>query len=215
MAKDPFNPIYNRDNLRARAAALSGDSWIATYSPIEPHKLHAMGYISYAWNACEQELLKMFGLVFAIPEQTAWTICHDMGDVSIANRIKAHAKLNLLKQVDLLEAIMAALDHYQICRVNRNSLMHAYGVPDDTWSVSLVKQNNKAEKSYTQLRNDLWSIRRVGRETKNLRRFMILLNCALLQLRMGKHPPSLRIPSAPRSIALPAQKIPIKRQPQR
>ena len=71
---------------------LSDDEWIKSHSPIEAEKLHALGLITFMWNACEYKLFELFHLTFGITPQLAWLLVHDLGSVSISDRIKAFWK---------------------------------------------------------------------------------------------------------------------------
>ncbi len=49
--------------------SLADDAWIEKFSPIEAKKLHALGVITFMWNACEYKLFELFHLTFGITPQ--------------------------------------------------------------------------------------------------------------------------------------------------
>jgi hypothetical protein len=100
---------------------LSKDEWLVKRSPIHPAKLHALGVITFAWNTCELHLLFLFCTIFKIDTMKGRIIAHDLGDIAISDRIREMLVLYERYESDIIEN---ALDVYDICRQNRNSLTH-------------------------------------------------------------------------------------------
>ena len=106
---------------------LSDDEWIKSHSPIEAEKLHALGLITFMWNACEYKLFELFHLTFGITPQLAWLLVHDLGSVSISDPIKAFLENAFPEPRTIqneIELIQNALEAFDRCRQNRNQFTH-------------------------------------------------------------------------------------------
>ena len=58
---------------------LNSDQWVATNSPIDAQRLHALGVVIVYWNNCEKELFVLLGEVLGLPLKELWVIAHDLG----------------------------------------------------------------------------------------------------------------------------------------
>ena len=100
------------------------DIWISSKSSETDAKtLHALGSISLIWNACEYGLLALFCAATNTGARLAWIIIHDLGDVSISNKIRDALILSKNSE-DKKGAILYALELYDVNRLNRNQLTH-------------------------------------------------------------------------------------------
>jgi hypothetical protein len=66
---------------------LDSDPWIVGHVPIAAEKLHALGVITWTWNACEFTLHLLFCEVSGLDWKRAWAIVHDMGDIGKSEAI--------------------------------------------------------------------------------------------------------------------------------
>src|ERR1700677_4623263 len=103
--------------------ALSDDPWIARHSIIDPERLHALGIITLQWNHCERNLWLIFSVVFSLNRRVAWIIGHDIGDISLCEKIREMIKA-VKPDPDVAAVLEAYLKTYDACRVNRNTLTH-------------------------------------------------------------------------------------------
>lgn len=100
------------------------DLWISSKSDkTVAETLHALGVVSLIWNACEYGLLPIFCAVTNIDTRLAWIIIHDLGDVATSNNIR-DALATSKHSVSEKEAILYAIDLYDMNRINRNQLTH-------------------------------------------------------------------------------------------
>jgi hypothetical protein len=105
---------------------LSDDPWIAQNSYIDPERLHALGVITLWWNHCERNLFFLFCRVFNLRLRVGWIIAHDLGDISVSNKMREMMKLHP-PESDVADLLKCCLDVYDICRQNRNTLTHFTG----------------------------------------------------------------------------------------
>lgn len=164
------------------------DEWIKNHSIIDPHRLHALGVVQLWWTQCERHLLLIFCIVFNIPGRTGWIIGHDIGDVSLSNKIAEMLPYTKLAD-DSIGSIINYISVYDRCRQNRNMLSHfvpSVKVGDDLTSAIFVRRKGiKGEK--IELPSDLSDLRRVAEEILTLARFSWTLYRALDERRMGRN----------------------------
>src|SRR4051812_24749014 len=98
--------------------SLSDDPWIQSNSPLSPDKLHAIGVIAFRWNQCEYALLTLFADVVGLPGRDVWALAHDLGDISICERIRTLTDFRAYNEWGK-ELISNYLEFYDKCRQNR------------------------------------------------------------------------------------------------
>jgi hypothetical protein len=152
--------------------ALADDEWVQKFSPIESEKLHALGLITFMWNACEYKLFEMFHLVYGITPEFAWVLVHDLGDISISNRITAFLEKIVPnpKAVERQsEVIQNALKAYDICRQNRNQFTH-FSLEHDlkAMKVHMLRQQKGPHLERIPFPTDISDMRRVAQEIVGL-----------------------------------------------
>jgi hypothetical protein len=149
--------------------ALSDDPWIAENSTIDPERLHALGMITLWWNHCERNLFHIFHVVFNLRPKVAWVIAHDIGDMSLCEKIKEMLKIKSPDD-DVAEVLTYYLKAYDACRINRNTLTHFTGsisraAPDDLSKITFVRMKGPSGQQ-NPLPSSLEDIRRVAHETR-------------------------------------------------
>jgi len=152
--------------------ALSDDPWIKTHSIIDPERVHALGVITLQWNHCERNLWLIFSVVFSLPRRVAWIIGHDIGDISLCEKIKEMLKVTH-PAPEIAEVIDAYLKAYDACRINRNTLTHFTGSIDATnpdMSNAVFLRRKGISGKPNPLPSTLQDIRRVAEE---IHRFMV------------------------------------------
>ena len=108
---------------------LSDDEWIASNSPIDPDKLHALGVANFHWNIVDQLLQTILGNLEGAPggfrslpskrlKKIQKMTSHD---VITAIRDGLGSKYNTDLSNDYINRVLDAAD---VCRKNRNSLVH-------------------------------------------------------------------------------------------
>lgn len=179
---------------------MENDPWIEAHSPIDPAKLHALGYVNLVWNGAEYWLSALLSSVAGLRERHTHIFTFDMGDTSIITRIKAFAaerSFDRPMQVSLEHGLAA----YDICRINRNHLNH-YALASNRkgdWELRLHRVARKPVRELVPLPDDLEDIRRVGEEIYSVRSFIERLTLAA-----DNHPNALA-PPLPESLALPKE----------
>jgi hypothetical protein len=158
---------------------LDRDRWILAHSPIEAKKLHAIGYISLRWNTCELWLRVLLACVIGEDFAKIWTENHDSRTSDIAKKIR-NVVSKSRNSAAVKEAMIYALDLYDINRLNRNQFTHF--VVSGTKN-GLELRNNK-NSSWDQIfklpaiRAELADIRRVAEEIDTMSCHLAgLFNC--------------------------------------
>lgn len=159
------------------------DPWMIANSKIGPtsdlgyKRLHALGVIALRWNRAEQWLFTIFCDVSGYDEAEAWALVFDLGDVSISERIKSLLKIRgFTTEAPLIEN---ALQVYDVCRRNRNSVMHAWtrGLTDDG-HVGFARKSKAADSQDAEpFPSSLDDLRRVAEEIEHLNTRLWLLSC--------------------------------------
>src|SRR5450631_87221 len=178
---------------------LSDDPWIAEHSIIDPERLHALGMITLFWNHCERMLFFIFCFVFKFGPRLGWIIAHDLGDISISERIKELLKARPIDP-DEQALILTALDVYDICRQNRNLLTHftvnkgSKGEADSDFVFVRTKGPSPISKAFPSTLED---VRAVAVNTKTLSIYLHKIQKALHEREMGEDVPLPPIVAAP------------------
>lgn len=147
------------------------DPWILEHSPIAPSKLHALGAITLFWNQCEMGLFLIFAGATKIDSNVSFALTHEMGDVTVCNRIR-----EILELTDHSDGVKNMVIHvlkvYDINRQNRNQLTHFMPGPGDSGMMQFWRQ--KGPKLEPQpLPCELKDIRRVATEILALSRNLV------------------------------------------
>jgi hypothetical protein len=139
--------------------------------------------ITLWWNHCEQNFFLLCCLVFNLPPRIGWITAHDIGDVSMANKIKEMMKVQP-PQADEEALLGSCLDVYDACRQNRSSLTHF------TAQASAIDPTNLTEATFVRMKgpsaqpvplpSSLADIRRVAFEIKTFTVYLWKTYAALL-----------------------------------
>jgi hypothetical protein len=177
--------IFLRFGFRKTGAVLEGgmdlsdDPWIWLSSRHFPaEKLHAIGVVSFRWNNCEFWLLLLLCSISKIPRREIWAMAHDLGDLAICTRIETFMVFRGYKDHGraLIENV---LEVYDICRKNRNSIVHAWvraSGPDP----SLARKSRKPDNSEpSPFPSSLADIRRVADDIEDLGNRLWLMCCLI------------------------------------
>jgi hypothetical protein len=163
--------------------SLSDDVWINKFTPIEPAKIHALGMITFMWNACEYKLFELFSLAFGLSQQAAWLLVHDLGDLAISDRI--YTFTNWASETDetrnAAEIIQNALKAYDHCRQNRNQFTHFTMQHDlENQTLTLLRQKKGPVLERVPFPNDLADMRRVAEEIIGMNNHLHEINQCLM-----------------------------------
>jgi hypothetical protein len=192
--------------------SLSDDPWITEHSPIDAEKLHALGYLTFVWNACESWSHFVFAAVAGVKADVALAMSHDMGDQALFEKMKALAKARKLDN-EIIKCIDDLKEIYDLCRKNRNQLSH-FGVLYGEKTFRLTRRKGSTLDRQP-IDDDLASIRRVGEECDALHSYLIKV-LFFIQRRVGGEPTPLpNRPPLPKLIwSPPPQTLPKRlRQP--
>jgi hypothetical protein len=168
---------------------ISDDPWIAEYSIIDPERLHALGAITLWWNHCERNHMLIFIHVLNLDRRRGWIIAHDMGDISMSDKIREAIKWGNYTP-EWAQVIEAYLKIYDVCRQNRNALTHftasipSASIEHATSATFLRMKGVKGEAN--PLPSSLDDVRRVAGEIHNFVIYSWGMHKALDALRKGQ-----------------------------
>jgi hypothetical protein len=175
----------------------TADSWVASNSPLPADKLHAIGVIVCRWNACELYLFLLLCNVLRLPRRDVWAIAYDLGDVAISRRIETLAAFKGYHR-DGMALIANVLEVYNLCRQNRNSIIHAWTHGSGHDPPLARKSKEPHDPQAIPFPSTLPDLRRVADELESLRIQLWLVNCLLEDGSMAKpitSPEKLSLPS--------------------
>lgn len=171
---------------------LTADPWVKDNCPLPAEKLHAIGVIAFRWNNCEFWLLLLLCGVSKLPRRDVWAMVHDLGDVAMCTRVRTFALFRGYHPdaIALIENVLAV---YDLCRQNRNSIVHAWTRSSGA-DPSLARKSKKPhDPESTPFPSELPDLRRVANETEWLSARLWLLCCLLEDGSMNKPLPSPKI----------------------
>lgn len=177
-------------------------NWVDQHSPIHKDKLHAIGYISVVWNAAEHISHIMFGSVLQINASISQIISKDMGDKTLWDKYLSIAKVSGYTEKSL-DLITAASKHYDHCRQNRNSILHAgmNGIP-----AKLVRRQGM--QFGAELDDSIENLRRVALDIRACVNLLAATYVYLQDERLGKPTTWPEIPPLPELLVKPPPKTP-------
>lgn len=142
------------------------DDWIKRRSPLHPHKLHALGLITFLWNGCEVGLRDILTYLSGVHQgRAAWAVMHEMGGVTMAAAISELAVLTRPADDPARAAILHAMALHDVNRINRNQLTHFMPAKTEDglefWRVKGVQFNPQTVPSSTEklrrVADDIWA----------------------------------------------------------
>jgi hypothetical protein len=156
---------------------LSIDDWMTSNSELGHKRLHALGVITLRWNRAERWLFTIFCDVSGYDEAEAWALIYNLSTPAISERIRSLLKLrNFTAEAPLIEN---ALEVFNVCRQNRNSVTHAWtrGLSADG-QLLLASKSKKADNlDADPFPSSLEDLRRVADEIESLNTRLWLLSC--------------------------------------
>jgi hypothetical protein len=194
------------------------DKWIEERgTKVDAKLLHAIGLINLIWNTCEHGLLPIFCAATKIRGQMASILIHDLGDISISNKIRDALPLSQHDQ-DEKDAITYALELYDINRINRNQLHHFS--PDFINNALVLYRKKGPVLGKEPFPSDLKTVRRIADEVMALAIYLANLGnyfvAKMYENTLGALP---NRPPLPEKLWKPAPQTPSKpprqRQPSR
>jgi hypothetical protein len=138
------------------------DPWIAKQG-FDPKVLHALGAVNVAWNACEHGLIPLFCVATNTSLEAAQLMMHDLGDVTICNKIRDLLPLRPEYSDAEKQMIISALDAYDVNRINRNQLSHFTIGPTGREELELYRRKGPILMK-ERFPSDLSDIRRVAND---------------------------------------------------
>jgi hypothetical protein len=157
-------------------SSLTSDAWISSNSEIQPERLHAIGVVSFQRNHCEFWLFQLFCGVAELTQQKAWALVYDLGDVAISTRISVLMQTRGFHP-NAIVLIKNALEFYDRCRQNRNSIIHAWTQGSGYWAKMVRKSKDPRKMESEPFPCELEDVRRVAEEIQWLSRRLWILAC--------------------------------------
>jgi hypothetical protein len=202
------------------ADPLDRDRWILAHSPIEAKKLHAIGFITLRWNACELGLRVLLACVTGRGFAETWADHHDFGNKEIAKKIERAVK-GSRNSPAAKEAMIYALQLYDINRLNRNQFTHFLASGTKSGLELRNNKNPSWDKIFKlpAIRAELADIRRVAEEIDTMsNHFAGLFNYFSARFYGGllaQEPPLPDKPPRPQRLWIPPAPPSSQRQPSR
>ena len=197
---------------------LAEDVWISSNSEIDAERLHAIGVITFQWNRCEFWLFQLFCAISELPSEKAWTLVYDLGDMAMCIRISVLAETRGFHP-DAMTLIKNALKYYDLCRQNRNSVVHAW-MQARGFKLTLVrKSKSPAKMEHAPFPCELADIRGVAENVQTLSRRLWILVILCEDRLMARAIPSPKILPLPELLWKPPlhpntkQKRPLQSSP--
>ena len=141
------------------------DQWVASFSPIAPEKLHALGAITLYWNNCEIGLFVLFSFVSGMRWSQAWAVGTELREVSTAKSILALSDASANDEA-VKQMVRDTIKLYGVNRVNRNHLIH-FTTSGDVNDLQFMKASGPAY-SLRPIPSSVEDIRRVAENLKTL-----------------------------------------------
>lgn len=175
---------------------LTEDPWISSNSEIDAARIHAIGVITFQWNHCEFWLFHLFCAISDLPIEKAWTLVYDLGPIPMSKRIRALMQSRGFHP-DAIALIENALEFYDRCRQNRNSIVHAW-TQARGFRLTMVRKSKDPEKmEHTPFPCELGDIRGVAEHVQWMSRRLWILTVLCEDGRMEREIPS------PKALPLP------------
>ena len=174
----------------------------------------------YSGITCERMLFLIFCFIFKFTPRFGWIVAHDIGDLSLSERIRELLKVQPLENEEQ-ELILNLLDVYDACRQNRNTLTHFTVSPgssgptaDTEFKFLRLKGPSPTPKEFP---SKLEDIRAVAFEIKTLSLYMSNIRMALIEREADLPaprplPPKVAVPAL---LSLPLSQADKAPQPQR
>ena len=121
--------------------------------------------ITVLWNRCELYLILLLAAAARMTRRDVWAFVHDLGDLSIANRIKTFALFRGWPP-HARELIDNALQVYDACRQNRNLISHAWTLSGRTDAPLMRRSKKPIDAELTAFPESVVDLRRVAKETE-------------------------------------------------
>lgn len=174
-------------------------------SALPAEKLHALGYITFAWNACEYWTGAIFSIVSGIDQSIGRIITHDLGDVGIWKKVREISE-NKNHPIDVIDLLNHSSRFYDICRINRNTYVHATGGLIGRGGISLIRR--KGPKQFGDYIPDgLNDLRRVCEDLDSLNHFLEEVAMYIMDLNEGiRNLPPPAMPPLPNEVWISPKK---------
>jgi hypothetical protein len=140
------------------------DPWIEANSPLPFDKLHAIGVINVRWNRCELWLILLLAAAARMSRRDIWAFVHDLGDIAISSRVETFARFRGHHPYTR-ELISNALAVYDVCRQNRNCIVHAWTFSTGPNPALLRRSKRPIDPEPSPFPNSVDDLRRVADET--------------------------------------------------
>lgn len=196
-------------------ASLLDDPWIEDHSTLSPAQLHALGALTFSWNACEAWIYDTFGEALGVSPAIARIVSHDLGDITILTKTVELARAREFPD-DLIEDLLHASKLYDRCRGNRNTFVHAGAAAmprqardEDNLTMTRTKGSSRLSPAIPDTLEDL---RRVAEDISTLNGFLQRVFFRAAKANQGQPTrPSRERPPLPASIWSPPPKAQSKR----
>lgn len=175
------------------------DPWIASHSPIDPARLHALGYINFQWNKVELAFRILYAAFVTGPFEAGWTESYDQRISDVSEKIRKSVVASFHSE-DLKIAALHCLDLIDINRKNRNQLTHF--LPSSESDGVIIRNNKNADFSSIfaapSVPSDLISLRQLAEEIDAAMAYIIgIINVVGTRSRSPLQEPPQPLPDKP------------------
>ena len=139
-----------------------------------PHT-HAIGQITIEWNQTEKELSELISVYLETDRPTAQLVIGAFGNRDKCQLLKSLVELKEGNS-ELAEAILHAITCFDICRENRNHIIHSSAhEADEPHKITFRKPRKAKPTESHEMVLDLNQVRECANEIWHLRNYMIAL----------------------------------------
>jgi hypothetical protein len=171
------------------------DAWITLNSEIAPEKLHALGVVTYRWNACEVALKSLLVGLTGAEFFNIWAIIHEMGDVAISSAAREILLWSKFPE-PVVKAVEFGFKLYEANRINRNQLTHFIPAYVEGSDIARLKGPRFKPETFSDSTEDL---RRVADDILELENY---LSAVITNVYAPRNPGAI-LPPLPGIIPLP------------
>jgi hypothetical protein len=115
-----------------------------SYSTASHDHLVALGVITTNWNTLERVLFQLFFCFLEAPRDSAKTTFHALGNVGRSEVLLTLARRGEYR-LDVVEHVQHFVKAFDICRENRNWLLHAHATSETSDSVLVMEKQSRKD----------------------------------------------------------------------
>lgn len=149
------------------------DVWPAPAWYPGPHDhIYAIGVMTLGWNGTEQMMRRILAHYMSLPDSRIAEIYESIGNMTATDILTAYVEA-VESEPPVRSGMVSAIRSFNICRENRNVLVHAESrmqINEDIFQVA-KKANRKSHENYYNL--DLATLRHICEDINNLENWLV------------------------------------------